>query len=142
TTTQTPTPTATNTPTPTATPTVTPTVTPTQTPTPTSTATPTPIICDEATDIDAEPDLLILRVKMRNTVIVTVTGEDNCPVEGDTVRTKVYNPKIVKVSPRRQVTDENGEAVFSIKAKDKASNALVIFRDGSLNTQVSVKVVK
>jgi hypothetical protein len=58
------------------------------------------------------------------------------------VRTKVYNPEIVSVSPRRQVTDENGEAVFTIKATDKAGNAVVIFRDGSLNTQVSVKVVK
>ena len=79
---------------------------------------------------------------MRNTVIVTVTGEDNCPVEGDTVRTRVYNPEIVEVSPRRQVTDENGEAVFTIRATDKAGNAVVIFRDGSLSTQVAVKVVK
>jgi protocatechuate 3,4-dioxygenase beta subunit len=107
-----------------------------------ATPTPTPIICDEATDIDAEPDLLILRVKMRNTVVVTVTGEDDCPMEGDIVRTKVYNPEIVRVSPRRQATDENGEARFTITANNKTGNAVVIFRDGSLSTQVSVKVVK
>ncbi len=100
------------------------------------------VICDEATDIAAEPDLLILRVNMRSTVIVTVTGENDCPVEGDTVRTKVYNPEIAEVSPRMLVTDKNGEAVFTIKATDKAGNAVVIFRDGSLNTQVPVKVVK
>jgi len=58
------------------------------------------------------------------------------------VRTRVYNTEIVRVSPRRQVTDENGEAVFTIKATDKAGNAVVIFRDGSLSTQVPVKVVK
>ncbi len=103
--------------------------------TPIETPTPTPIICNEATDIDAEPDLLILRVKMRNTVVVTVTGEDDCPVEGDIVRTKVFNPEIVMISPRRQVTDENGEAVFTIKSSDKAGNAVVIFRDGSLITR-------
>ena len=54
------------------------------------------------------------------------------------MKTKVHNPEIVRVSPRRQVTDENGEAVFTIKATDKADNAVVTFRDGSLNTQVSV----
>jgi hypothetical protein len=58
------------------------------------------------------------------------------------VRTKVYNPEIVMVSPRRRVTDENGEAVFTITANNQTGNAVVIFRDGSLNTQVAVKVVK
>src|SRR3990167_7405653 len=142
------TPTATLTPTPTATATLTPTPTDTPTPTatatktPTATSTPTPIICDEATDIEAEPELMILKVNKSNTVIVTVTGENGCFVEGDTVRTKVYNPEIVRVRPIRQVTDENGEAVFTIKAKDKAGNALVIFRDRGMISQVAVKVVK
>ena len=58
------------------------------------------------------------------------------------MRTKVYNPEIVRVSPRSQVTDENGEAVFTIKATDKAGNAVVIFRDRGLVSQVAVKVVK
>ncbi|HHT9144040.1 MAG TPA: hypothetical protein ACFYD8_13395 [Candidatus Wujingus californicus] len=127
-------------PTPTSIATATSTRTPT--PTPTATATPTPIICDEATDIEAEPDLLILKVKKGDTVIVTVTGENGCQVEGDTVRASVSDSSLIRVSPRRQVTDENGEAVFTIKAKDKAGNAVVIFRDRSLSTQVAVRVVK
>ena len=40
------------------------------------------------------------------------------------------------------VTDANGEAVFTIKAKNKAGNAIVTFKDGSLSTQVKVTVVK
>jgi hypothetical protein len=32
--------------------------------------------------------------------------------------------------------------VFTIKAKGKAGDAVVIFRDGNLSTQVAVKVVK
>jgi len=81
-------------------------------------------------------------VNKSNTVIVTVTGENGCPIEGDTVRASVSDTSLIRVSPRRQVTDENGEAVFTIKATDKAGNAVGIFWDGRLNTQVSVKVVK
>lgn len=43
------------------------------------------------------------------------------------------NPEIVEVFPRRQVTDKNEEAVFTIKVKVKAGNAVTIFRDGSLD---------
>src|SRR3990167_8990571 len=105
-------------------------------PTPTATATPTPIICDEATDIEAEPDLLILKVKNSDTVTVTVTGEDGCPIEGDTVRASGNDSSLISVVPQTQVTDENGEARFKITANNKTGNAVVMFRDGSLSTKV------
>ena len=116
--------------------------TPTPTPTATATPTPTPIICDEATDIEAEPDLLILKVNKSNTVIVTVTGENGCQVEGDTVRASVSDSSLISVAPQMQVTDENGEARFKITANNKTGNVVVTFRDGSLSTKVTVKVVK
>ncbi|MDO8095059.1 MAG: SBBP repeat-containing protein, partial [Candidatus Brocadiales bacterium] len=97
-----------------------------------------------AAAIEASPNELTLKKKQSDEVTVTVTGEDGCPVEGDTVKAKVEGDgnQYIKVSPKKQKTDANGQAMFTIKAKDKAGNALVIFRDGSLNTQVSVKVVK
>ncbi|MBI2488265.1 MAG: SBBP repeat-containing protein [Planctomycetes bacterium] len=114
----------------------------TPTPTATLTATPTPIICDEATDMEAVPDLLILKVKKSDTVIVTVTGENGCQVEGDAVRASVSDSSLISVAPQMQVTDENGEVRFKITANNKTGNVVVMFRDGSLSTKVSVRVVK
>ncbi|OHB47005.1 MAG: hypothetical protein A2099_05775 [Planctomycetes bacterium GWF2_39_10] len=65
-------------------------------------------------------------------------------MEGDSVKAKVKGSgnEYIKVSPKKQATDANGEAVFTIKAKNKAGNAIVTFKDGSLSTQVKVTVVK
>ena len=127
-----------STPTPTPTPTATPTVTPTTTPT----ATPAP--CEEATDIIADPSELTLQTKASDMITVTVTGEDGCPVEGDSVRAKVEGSgnEYLKVSPKKRVTNASGKAVFTVKGKGKAGNAKVTFKDGDLSTQVNVTVVK
>lgn len=49
---------------------------------------------------------------------------------------------LIRVTPSSKRTDANGEAVFTITAKNKTGNATVTFKDGSLSTQVSVTVVK
>lgn len=103
-----------------------------------------PISCEEATDIVADPSELTLQTKASDTIIVTVTGEDGCPVEGDSVKAKVGDSgnEYLKVSPKKQTTNANGEAVFTINAKKKAGSAVVKFKDGDLSTQVDVTVVK
>ena len=122
----------------------TPTPTPTATKTPTPTATPTPTPCEDATAIEADPTELTLQKKESDTVIVTVIGENDCPVEGDMVKAKTDKAgrARIRVTPSSKRTDANGEAVFTITAKNKTGNATVTFKDGSLSTQVSVTVVK
>ncbi|HHT9105272.1 MAG TPA: hypothetical protein ACFYD7_05295 [Candidatus Wujingus californicus] len=44
--------------------------------------------------------------------------------------------------PKKQKTDANGQAVFTLKAKGKTCVATVTFSDGSLSTQVTVTVTK
>ncbi|MEK7290326.1 MAG: hypothetical protein AAB013_00265, partial [Planctomycetota bacterium] len=121
----------------------TPTPIPTATPTPTPTPSATPS-CQEAVFIEASPTELTLNKKVGNVVTVTVTGDDGCPVEGDTVKARIdsNDEELIKVSPKKQTTDANGEAVFMITAKNKAGNAAVKFKDGELSTQVNVTVVK
>lgn len=44
--------------------------------------------------------------------------------------------------PKKQKTNANGQAMFTIKAKGKTGIATVTFKDGSLSTQVTVTVTK
>ena len=110
-----------------------PYTTPTPTPTATPTSTPTEE-CVDAENISASPSELKLNTKGSDKVTITVTGKNGCPVAGDSVRVSVSNSSLVTVSPRNKITDENGQAVFTIKAKNKTGNAVVTFRDGSLST--------
>ncbi|HHT9106707.1 MAG TPA: hypothetical protein ACFYD7_12675, partial [Candidatus Wujingus californicus] len=100
--------------------------------------------CENAIDIEANPTEMTLNTKASNTVTVTVTGLDGCPVEGDTVKAKVDNnsENYVKVSPKKQTTNASGQAEFNITAKSKAGDAIVTFKDGSLSTQVTVTVTR
>ena len=69
-----------------------------------------------------------------------------CPAEGMTVTAVVDSKgkKIVSVSPTSAVTDENGEATFTIKAKNKKGKATVYFSIEEWSSwatwEVSVKV--
>ena len=63
----------------------------------------------------------------------TVTENDvaiiKCPAEGMTVTAVVNNKgkKLISVSPTSAVTDENGDAKFTIKAKNKKERQRSIF---------------
>ncbi|HHT9106839.1 MAG TPA: RCC1 domain-containing protein [Candidatus Wujingus californicus] len=144
--TATPTPTETLTPTLTPTPTATATATPTATPTATVTAmpstTPTPVSCDTATAIEASPTELTLQKKERDEITVTVTGDGGCPVEGDKVKAVVdeNSKEVIKVSPKKQKTDANGQAVFTIKAGNETGNAKVTFKERTANLEAKVEV--
>ncbi|HHT9116524.1 MAG TPA: hypothetical protein ACFYEL_08650, partial [Candidatus Wunengus californicus] len=108
------------------------------------TPTPTPTPCEDATAIEADPTELTLQKKESDTVIVTVIGENDCPVEGDMIKAKTDKAGRgrIRVTPSSKRTDASGEAIFTITAKNKTGNATVTFKDGSLSTQVSVTVVK
>lgn len=132
---------------PTVTPTLIPvTPTPALTPLPTPTLgpspTPTPFVCD-AQSITVFPKKLKLKKKGSNDVTVTLAGEDNCPVEGNTVEAKIAKgKKRISVSPTREVTNTNGQAVFVITSKGKTGRAEVVFKSDNLKTRLKVKVLK
>lgn len=129
---------------PVASPTPTPTVTPSPTlpPTPTPTVSPTPTIC-EAESISVSLSRLTLKEKKSGEVTVTVTGEDGCAVEGETITVELNkkSKKNINISSESEVTDENGEAVFTVTAKKKG-NAKVTFEANGLSTKLKVKVTK
>ena len=98
----------------------------------------------EPESIAAFPSKLTLNVYESGDVVVTVTGKGGCPVEGETVTAMIKKSgrKRITVSPTSATTNADGEATFTIIAKNKAGNATVTFMDGILKTTVKVKVVK
>ena len=121
-------------------------VTPTATPTSTATATPiaTPTPCVDATAIEADTTELPLWKKESDTVIVIVTGEDDCPVEGRRIRVTIdrNGRRLIRVTPRSRKTDADGEAEFTITARNRIGNTNVTFKvkKSDLKTTVSVSV--
>ena len=120
------------------------TATPTETPTPT--VTPTPVAECKAKEMTATPSELTVQTGGTDTITITVTGKDGCLVAGDRVRASVKKGKsIIKVSPSKQVTDENGQAVFTVTSKGKKGDAAIEFRNldaGGVKAKVDVNVVE
>jgi hypothetical protein len=113
------------------------------TPTPTAipSVTPTPGVCN-AELITVFPRKLKLKKKESDDVLVTLTGEGDCPVEGETVKAKITKGKrFITVSPASAITNDDGQAAFTIMALKKG-NAKVEFKSGKLKTELKVKVVK
>ena len=94
-----------------------------------ATPTPTPINCNEPELITTSPTELKLKRKQDGEVTVTVKGAADCPVLGKTIDARINRngSKHISVTPSSQATDENGEAMFTIKAKDKINKAKVTF---------------
>ena len=146
----TPTPVITTSVTPTSTPTATPTAVPSPTikPIATTTITPSPIptptsVC-EASSLAVSPTTLTLNRKMSGNVTVMVTGDGNCPAEGETVTATIgaSGKKRVSVSPISQTTNENGQVTFTITAKKKAGKAKVTFQVAGQTKSMTVTVKK
>lgn len=121
-----------------------PTVTPLETPTPIPTPTPTPTPACVAETIVTSTDKLTLNINESDMVTVTVTGKGGCYVEGGIVDSIVdkAGQKYVSVSPSSTTTNANGEAMFTITAKDEAGKARVSFFCADISTSMEVKVVK
>ena len=127
----------------TVTPTPIPTVVPTLSPLPTPTASPTPSVC-EAESITVSPRKLTLKRKQSKEVSVMLTGENDCPVEGETVTATVNKDDKKRISVTSSaVTDAAGVATFTITGKKKTDdNAKITFKAGSLKKTITVKVRK
>src|SRR3990172_1988294 len=138
------TPTSTATAAPTATPTAVPspilTITPIATATITPPAIPTPTPVCEASSLAISPTTLTLNRKTSSNVTMTVTGNGNCPVEGETVTATIgaSGKKRVSVSPTSQKTDENGQATFTITARKKLGKVKVTFQAAGQKKSITV----
>lgn len=104
--------------------------------------TPTPIPGCMVEKITVSPGKLKLKRGQSGEVTVALEG-DNCVPESKTVTATIGRgdgSKRISVSSTEEVTDENGEAKFTIAAKEKIGNAKVIFKVGSLKKSIIVKV--
>ena len=90
------------------------------------------------------PGKLVLKRSSSKSVTVTVTGEDGCPVEGETVTAKIdkAGQRRIVISPASGVTDTDGQVTFTITAGKKTGNARVTFQAGSVRKIITVKVRK
>ncbi|HHT9107426.1 MAG TPA: fibronectin type III domain-containing protein [Candidatus Wunengus sp. YC63] len=99
----------------------------TTTPYETPVISPTPV-CD-VESIEISPNRLTLRRGKSSEVTVILKGKEGCSTEGEIVTAiinKVSSNRI-SVAPANQAMDENGQAKFTITAKNKAGNAKVTF---------------
>ena len=120
------------------------TVTPTPLTTPTAipTVTSTPVVCS-AELITVFPGKLELEKEESDVVTVTLTGEDDCRVEGAPVKVKITQGRgRISVSPAHAITDAEGLSQFAVTALKKIGKAKVKFISGKAKSVVKVKVVK
>jgi len=102
---------------------------------------PTPVVC-EAVKMEVSPKALKLKIQKSRYVRVTLTGENNCPVEGEVVSAAVSkaDKKIIKISSTEENTNSQGEATFKINALKKIGVARVKFEAGNLRVTLKVRV--
>ena len=95
----------------------------------------------EAKSVSVSPKRLILQRSENSEVTVTLQS-DNCVPEGNTVIATVgkAGSRRISISSAREVTDANGQAKFTITAKNKIGSAKVTFNVGSLKKTLIVKV--
>ncbi|MBI5308202.1 MAG: hypothetical protein HZB37_07740 [Planctomycetes bacterium] len=94
-----------------------------------------------AESITASPKRLTLRKGSNGNVAIMVKGRGDCLVEGVMVTAKIKGKgkQLVGVSPDSQETDANGQAVFTINAKDKKGTAVLKFKASGLNKVATVQ---
>lgn len=134
-----PTPSPTPSPKPTVTPSPTPTLPPKPTPTPSPTPNPTPIECIEVAEMTLNPEEMTLLEGEKEKLSVSVFCENGLPIQGVEIRAKVKKGKErVSVSPRKAVSNRNGQAFFTIKACPckKNGKAEIVFKTGKKAKEV------
>lgn len=108
--------------------------------TPTPTPTPTPIC--EVAEVDAEPEKQKILREESGEITVTLTCGDGSPSANRLVDVEVISgKKRVTVSPAA-LTDENGQATFTVTATTKTGDAKIRFTHQNLKDTVLVKVRK
>ena len=86
-----------------------------------------------------------LKLKMGKSGVTTVTIEgDNGVLKGKTITATIGKAGIwhALISPASGVTDEHGQAQFTITAKDKTGNAKIVFKSDNLKKSIIVRVRK
>lgn len=97
----------------------------------------------EVAEVDAEPEPLKLLREESEEVTVTLTCGDGSPSANKLVSVDVKGgKKRVNVTPANALTNENGQATFTITATTKTGDAKVQFKHQNLNDNVTVKVRK
>ena len=102
-------------------------------------------VCDgEVKTVETDTgDFKLLKLASK-VVTVTVTDGGGCPVADVQVSATIKGAgkKRIGISPSSKTTGENGNAVFTITAKEKTGRAKVTFKVGSVTEQITVTVVK
>jgi hypothetical protein len=97
----------------------------------------------EVAEVDAKPEPLKLLREESEEVTVTLTCGDGSPSADKLVTVEVKGgKKRVNVTPANALTNENGQATFTITATTKTGDAKVQFKHQNLNDNVTVKVKK
>lgn len=118
----------------------TPVLTPSE-PTPTPTITPTPEC--EVESIRVSPKRQRIKRRKSSEVTVTLAGDNCIPVDKEvTVTIGNRAEKLISISPKSILVNEDGQARFIIMAKNKMGRARVIFITGNLKKSIIVKVTK
>ena len=107
--------------------------------TPTPSVTPTPEC--EVKSIEVLPKKLKLKRGQSSGVDITLGG-NSCIPAGKTVTAKIgkFGSNRISISSISEVTDENGQAKFTITAKNKIGKAKVTFKADKLKKSIIVKV--
>ncbi|MCR4320150.1 MAG: hypothetical protein NUV74_07440 [Candidatus Brocadiaceae bacterium] len=102
------------------------------------------VVSCEAETLTVFPGKLPLKRMTSGDVTVAVTGVDDCAVEGETVTATINKAgkRRISISPTSAMTDGNGEAAFTITARNKTGIAKVIFNADSLKKSITVRVKK
>lgn len=129
-----------------------PTLFPTGTPSPAPTAifTPilptvfsTPIYGDINKDIKIRTSPRILKLRKKQSGVVTVMMEGgNGVLNGETVTAIIgkASSRHILILPADEVTNEYGQAQFTITARDKTGKARIIFKSGNVKKSIIVRV--
>ncbi|MDO8745828.1 MAG: hypothetical protein Q7J76_12055, partial [Candidatus Brocadiaceae bacterium] len=72
------------------------------------------------------------------------TGEDGCPVEGETITANIApsGKRFISILSTSRNTDANGEATFTITAKKKTGKARITFQAAGQTKTILVTVKK
>ena len=95
----------------------------------------------ETDDIEADPKKLKLTVGDSTEVTLTLTGEDGCLVEGESITVKLNSSgkRRVSISPSKLTSDEDGKASFTATGTAKGK-AKITVKAGSSKVKIKVKV--
>ncbi len=96
----------------------------------------------KAQKIAVFPGRLVLKRRKGHEVVVTVSGTDDCLVEGETVRAIMgkSGKNSIKVIPKNNQTDSHGQATFTVTAKNRTGRTKLTFKAGDVKKMLSIKI--